>query len=185
MLYPILGGLALLTGVGFVAHKKKLEKDAASKTAAQFPGQPAAQAALAKPLAPAVAQVLATRGPPPSTADINSLKVQQAAGTLDLASILKATDGTVFSKTSPPSTAKLPDSIASQILVGDKLTVDVGNAGLQIPSVPTGNMIFLAKGSADMNTRTILAQAIDPRVPDNGPVIGIPIDAITGVEPGS
>jgi hypothetical protein len=134
--------------------------------------------AIQKPLTPAVEEVLKTRGPAPDAATLNSLKIQQDAGTLNVADLLKGTNGTVFVKTSPPG-GSVPDSILTQIISGDNLTVDGPSAGIAI----LGNVLFVAKGPVDMSTRTVLASTVDPRFPDGQPAVTIPVAAITGISP--
>jgi hypothetical protein len=184
---PIVGGAVLLVGTALALRKKKIPPGVAA--AATGPGaqlSPRQEAAIQAPLPVQVQQVLKTRGPDPDQATINSLKVLSDAGTLDVASLLKGTDGTVFVKTSPQMQGQsIPNDIAEQILAGDKLTVDIGGAGMQIPAIGAGNMLMLAKSNPNMSAGTITAVSIDPRVPDNGPVLTIPLKSITGIQPGS
>lgn len=168
----IVGGVALLSGaVALRFRRKNLLSDREKN-------------ALKQPLQPAVQAILVTRGPDPNEATINTLKLQQDAGTLDIANLLKGTNGTVFTKVSPDKAGTvMPDDVASQIEAGVVLTVDVGVAGIRVAAVPSGNMLFIANGKADLQAKTVLAHSADPRIPDSTQVLVIPTSAITGIAP--
>jgi len=167
------GGLALVGG-GLLVRKEILKKNA------KAPASPASVAALP----PKVQAVVSGPGAPVSQVTINTLAAQQAAGTLDIENLLKGTNGVVFTKVSPQMRGvSIPDDIAVQIQSGDTLTVDVDGAGISVPNIPSGqNMLMIAKGPADMNTRMIPAVSTDPRAPSTT-VLTIPIKAITGIQP--
>ena len=182
MPHPVLiplGIVAAVLGVGTVAVVELRKKNGVVLT-------PQQQAIVAQPLPPAAAAALATRGPDPDPATINSIKLGLAAGTVTLADLSKTTNGQVIVKTSPQMVGQvIPDSIATQIQKGDTLTVDVGVSGNVSAAIPSGNMAFLAEGPADMSSRTIVAHPVDNRVPDGLPPQQIPLAAITGISPGN
>ncbi len=173
LIVPVAGGIAAVLG-GLLIRKQIL---AHQKSA------PASAAAVAA-LPPAVQAVVNSPGAPVNQATINSLAVQQAAGTLDVANLLKGANGVVFTKSSPlMAGVSIPDDIAKQISAGDTLTIDVGGAGLQIATVTSGNALFVAQGPADMTARTIAVKSVDPRTQDHDTVLTLPIAAITGIQP--
>lgn len=183
---PVVAGVLIVGGGTALALRKKKKIPSAVANAAQggVVFTPAQQAALLQPLSPATKEVLKTRGPDPSQAVIDDLKREQAAGTLDLANILKGTDGALFVKQSPQLGGQpLPDDQLAGIIATDRITVDVGRAGMNIPAIPSGNMLWKATRDVNMTLRTIDAVPIDPRVPDGGPETKIPILAITGIQP--
>ncbi len=173
----IVGGVVATALVGL-----RLRAVSAKKDTSKLP--PEQQAAIARPLPPSVTQspALTTRGPELSENAQNALKIELAAGTLDLNSFLKGTNGALFVKKSEFSGGLADDALQS-IIPTDTITVDVGTAGLLIPAIPSGNMLFVARTPVNMQTRSLEAVSADPRVPDTKTAIVIPAKAVTGIQP--
>lgn len=97
-------------------------------------------------------------------------------------------DGTAFQSAVLPGTTQGPNGpllAPGAIIVGDKLTVDVFAAGLNIPGVPAGQNLLCQVTAVDTpSTAFVQAVTIDPRVPDGTPVQVLKA-AITGDEPAS
>lgn len=169
---PIVGGLLAATAGGLLIRKEILKsKGAAVATPASIAALP-----------PAVQKILATPGPPPSQAAINSLQQELANGTLDPTSFAKGTNGQLFVFKSPDFAGGgvIPDDQVVQIQVGDTATIDVGRAGISNPAVPSGNLLTVVQFVPNMQTRTIQVVTADPRVPGETTLV-VPIESITGL----
>lgn len=186
---PIVGGLLAATGIGLALRKKAQDKklnltpQELNNQQIATRGTPQNAAALAQPLPATLLDVLNTRGAPPSQAQIDNLKVFAAQGNLDPFAILKTTDGAIIDLKSPQVTSSISDENFGGIIPTDRLTVDVARAGLFFPQIPSGNAAFKAVTVPNMNTHTVGAVSIDPRLPDSNTVVVIPQASVTGMQP--
>lgn len=125
-----------------------------------------------------IAQVTSTRGAAVDPSFLNSLKsMQDAAGNVP-ASLVKGTDGSVFTReSSNPASFVFPDSFFSEMTTDDRFTADpipLGIAGV------SGNVLFKVVIAPDMTRRLIVAVPVDPALPDNLPPQEVPFSAVRG-----
>ncbi len=145
------------------------------------PGQTVPNVSISQ-LPPIVQQSLQGPGAPANQNFVNAVAIQLAQGVPAAqvaATTLKATNGLLFD---PTASAIMTGLAAGNIQGGDSVTFDVGKAGFNISSVPSGSSILKANGPC--TDTQVSGTFIDPRIPDQTTVFTIPLSSVTGISLG-